>query len=406
MKAVYVHPKYSTAGNNEASKLSISGASLPTIVKQGSYFDCKGTVSSNYTITNITAKILKPDGTTVMYEKYVTPNTNSYSLYGSVLDTSLKFNLLSPGTYYYKIWATDSKVKGKNLVSQKFTVIEKNGHIVVVDNAVEPTCVSSGKTQGSHCSGCGLVLVAQQTVSATGHNVIVDSAVSADCNNEGITEGSHCSTCGEVIVAQKTIPKTSHSYVCTITPATFDENGFMLEKCKCCGKISDSSEINHIGYIKLSETKFTYNGMVQKPSVIVKDSYNNVISSENYTVTYSKGCKNAKTYRVRIIFKGNYSGTVTKKFEIKKAASNMTVTPGTKTLRYSSLRKKSRKVGLNVEDNSGEITYKTSSKKLIVKDDMLIIKKGIKKGKYAIYVKDKGDKNHSSKTKKIKITIR
>lgn len=109
----YYIPNAQNTSTSGPSTLSISGASLPNTINKGSYFDCKGTISSNYTITNVTGKILKPDGTTVMYEKYVTPNSTSYSLGGGAIDTALKFNLLPAGTYYYKVWASDTKATGK-----------------------------------------------------------------------------------------------------------------------------------------------------------------------------------------------------------------------------------------------------------------------------------------------------
>ncbi|MBE6984430.1 MAG: hypothetical protein E7434_02225, partial [Ruminococcaceae bacterium] len=43
-------------------------------------------------------------------------------------------------------------------------------HQVVTDEAVSPSCTESGKTEGSHCALCGLILVAQQPIAATGHS--------------------------------------------------------------------------------------------------------------------------------------------------------------------------------------------------------------------------------------------
>ncbi len=43
------------------------------------------------------------------------------------------------------------------------------GHTPVKDNAVEPTCTTTGLTEGSYCSACGETIVAQETINATGH---------------------------------------------------------------------------------------------------------------------------------------------------------------------------------------------------------------------------------------------
>ena len=79
-------------------------------------------------------------------------------------------------------------------------------HTEVTDAAVAATCTEAGKTEGSHCSVCGEVLVAQQTIHVKEHTVVKDGAVAATTSSTGLTEGSHCSVCGKVIVAQKVIP--------------------------------------------------------------------------------------------------------------------------------------------------------------------------------------------------------
>ena len=138
-----IWPGGGNASINTPSTLSISGASLPSTINKGSYFDCKGTISSNYTITNITGKILKLDGTTVMYEHRVNPNSTSYNLAGSAIDYALKFNLLPAGTYYYKVWASDTKVAGKNMINRQFTVVDPNDSQITISNT-KVTSVKDG----------------------------------------------------------------------------------------------------------------------------------------------------------------------------------------------------------------------------------------------------------------------
>ena len=61
---------------------------------------------------------------------------------------------------------------------------------------------------------------------------------------------------------------------------------------------------------ELSYTSLAYNGKNRKPAV--KDVYNaegNVISKDNYTVTYPSKCKAVGIYKATVKFKGDYAGT-------------------------------------------------------------------------------------------------
>ena len=111
---------------------------------------------------------------------------------------------------------TEGKTEGKHcsecnevIVAQQ--TVPAKGHTEVVDEAVEATCTTEGKTEGKHCSVCNEVIVAQQTVPANGHTEAVDAAVDATCTTAGKTEGKHCSVCNEVIVAQQTVPAKGHT---------------------------------------------------------------------------------------------------------------------------------------------------------------------------------------------------
>ena len=128
--------------------------------------------------------------------------------------------------------------------------IEKLPHTEVIDEAVAPSCTETGLTQGKHCSVCGEVLVAQQTVEALQHDYepavtdptctaqgyttytcsrcgdnyiadyvdpiahteVIDAAVPATCTETGLTEGKHCSVCGEILVAQQQTQALGHTH--------------------------------------------------------------------------------------------------------------------------------------------------------------------------------------------------
>ena len=123
------------------------------------------------------------------------------------------------------------------------------GHQAVTDAAVAATCETDGKTEGSHCSVCGKVLVKQETVKATGHKPVTDAAVAATCETDGKTEGSHCSVCGKVLTEQKTIPAFGHTWDAgKITKeAACETKGVKTYTCETCKK-TRTEEIPALGH--------------------------------------------------------------------------------------------------------------------------------------------------------------
>ena len=107
--------------------------------------------------------------------------------------------------------------------------------------------------------------------------------------------------------------------------------------------------------VQLTTTKVTYNGKAQTPAVTVKDNQGKVIANTNYTVQYTNN-QNVGQASVTVTFKGSYSGTVTKTFEIVPA--------GTKISKITAKKKgftvKWKKQA--VQTTGYEIQYSTSNK--------------------------------------------
>lgn len=74
----------------------------------------------------------------------------------------------------------------------------------------------------------------------------------------------------------------------------------------------------------LSATVLTYNGNARKPSVTVKYGNTTLKKDTDYTVEYASGRKNVGKYKVKITFKGAYTGTKTLYFKIKPKATKVT----------------------------------------------------------------------------------
>lgn len=160
-------------------------------------------------------------------------------------------------------------------------------------------------TKAKTCKVCGAT-----SGSKLGHKETVVKGKAATCTKTGLTDGKKCSVCGTVTVKQETIAKKSHTYKNVTTKATLSKNGKVENKCSVCDKTKSTTTVYYPKTIKLSATKYTYNGKVQTPSVIVKDTKGNALKKDtDYTVKYSDGRKNTGKYTVTITFKGKYSGT-------------------------------------------------------------------------------------------------
>ena len=168
--------------------------------------------------------------------------------------------------------------------------IEAKGHNIVIDEAVNATCTKSGLTEGSHCTVCDEIIVAQKTVAALGHKYanfvhksatctepevavgkcercdstktakisealghyyVTDKKVEPTCTKSGLTEGSHCSRCGLVKIKQEEIPATGHSVEKDWElekKASCVQKGLKVKKCEKCDEVLESEEIEALGH--------------------------------------------------------------------------------------------------------------------------------------------------------------
>jgi len=165
----------------------------------------------------------------------------------------------------------------------------QEGHAIVIDKAVAPTCTESGLTEGQHCTVCAAVLVAQEEIAATGHSPaeavkenevahtcttdgsydsviycevckielsrevgVVDPAAHTEqivegkaptCTETGLTEGKVCSVCGETLVAQEEIPAAHTEKIVEGKAPTCTETGLTEGKvCEICGEVLVAQE--------------------------------------------------------------------------------------------------------------------------------------------------------------------
>ena len=70
-----------------------------------------------------------------------------------------------------------------------------NHYYIEIDEAMAPTCTQTGLTEGSHCSKCNVVIIAQQTLEMLAHDEIKHNAKEPTCTEVGWNACVTCSKC-------------------------------------------------------------------------------------------------------------------------------------------------------------------------------------------------------------------
>ena len=203
---------------------------------------------------------------------------------------------------------------------EKTEAIEKTDHTYEEEITKPSTCTEEG-IKTLTCTVCGDEKT--ESIATIAHTEVTDAAVSASCTRSGKTQGSHCSVCKKVIRVQNVIPMTAHQYQTKITKALVNKNGASIKSCIKCGSVLKRDIIYSPKTVELSSENYVYNGKEQKPDVVVKDSIGKVIGGRYYTVSY-QGNKNTGIAEVKISFKDNYSGTLSKSFTIRPKSTGIT----------------------------------------------------------------------------------
>lgn len=238
--------------------------------------------------------------------------------------------------------------------STKTEPILATGHTEVKDEASAPTCTETGKTEGSHCSVCGEVLISQETIPAAGHRyqgapvfiwsgsaacravqtctvcqteqsrtctVTSEIIKEASCTEDGRADSTAAIRIdGRTYTATKTsvIEKTGHAFQTSITKATPKKDGKITEECSRCGTVRSENVLYRPKTIRLSAKDYVYNGKEKRPSVTVTDKNGKTIRPQDYKIDYAKGRKAVGIYKVTVIFRGGrYTGQMSDTFTIR-----------------------------------------------------------------------------------------
>ena len=160
----------------------------------------------------------------------------------------------------------------------------------------------------------------------------------------------------------------NHNLTRSYYAATLSTDGTIEDYCYKCGYHEDT-DIPCVSQVKLSKKSFTYNGKVQKPSVTVIDSKGNVVSADNYSVSYSNsGSKKVGSYGIYISFIGSkYSGSISYVYKIIPKSSTISSLKGAKkkiTVKYK--KQTSQTTGYQIQVATDK-AFKKNKKTVTVK---------------------------------------
>lgn len=161
----------------------------------------------------------------------------------------------------------------------------------------------------------------------------------------------------------------THSYRKTVTPATMEADGSIVEECRKCGDEKSRIVIPAIDTVILSKTRFLYNGKEQEPEVTVEDNEGGTLTEgEDYTVSVDGDEKKVGRYTVVVEFEGNYEGEVERAFDIIPKGTAITELTAEKNgFRMSWKKRTSQTTGYEIAYSTSPRFTKATTKTVLVK---------------------------------------
>ena len=159
-----------------------------------------------------------------------------------------------------------------------------------------------------------------------------------------------------------------------------------------------------------------YTGNLIKPKPVVKYGTKTLKLNVDYTLSYSSNRSIGKKAVVKITGKGNFKGSISKTFEIKKRKNTIAVAPVTKVVSASLVAKNPQLVkgALKVTKAQGRVVYakiaKGSDKALSIngKTGRITVAKGAAKGLHKIKVKvtAKGTATYGALSRTVTVSVK
>ena len=227
-----------------------------------------------------------------------------------------------------------------------------------------------------------------------------------DCTTEGIGH-TECKLCGDIMRKGVKVPAVGHTAGEAVSArAAAGKAGSIKKRCTVCNVLMSEAAIDAIEDIRLDRNSGVYNGKIQTPSLIVKDSKGGLLEQNtDYMVSCPKDMKCVGIYPVTVTFLGNYEG-----------ACELTYTIVPKGTSFSKVKAKKRGFSLkwkkqSIQTTGYEIQYavtknftKKTTKNVTVKKNKTISKSiSKKKANKKYYVRIRTYKNVRVNGKTVRI---
>lgn len=234
-------------------------------------------------------------------------------------------------------------------------------HTEVIDNATAATCTTEGKTEGSHCSGCGLILKEQTTIPALGHNFTryVSNGDATELKNG--TKTAKCTRCDVTNTIEDVGSKLTPAVKVTtsVLPLKVGQNIASYKVTMSAGDYVKSWESNNRKVVKVSgKSNGTCTIKAQQKTGTAK-----------ITATFASGKKHVITVKVQ-----------------KTAVATTKISGLKKSVTVKKGKKLTLKPVIEPISSKQKVTYSTSNKKVAAVTSKGVIK-GIKAGTAKITVK-------------------
>ena len=217
------------------------------------YDAINGTHTHSYSVLNVVSPTCTAQGYTVY--KFSSCGNTYNSNYISAIGH--KWN---SGEIISSAGCTTQGVKKYTCITCGTTYTEAlsaNGHTATIDAGNPATCTETGLTEGSHCSVCGAVIIAQEVIPALEHDyeITVNSEPTyvSGANVTYICTYT-CSVCGETYVDDYVPASHTWRTAQIITPATYTTYGMGYHQCSVCSK-GEVFTIDTLGHDLVTDSK-------------------------------------------------------------------------------------------------------------------------------------------------------